>query len=392
MLIALLIIFAAWFYRPWSPYSPARVVFDREKADRTESFRTMDEIFPHQTIHGAEYVYDFPRSELPVLDLTYEYDGETRNVADFVDRAWITGLVVIKDGVLVHESYHRGSERETRHTSWSVAKSYVSTLIGMALKDGRITSLDDRTDKYAPEFEGTDYGPVTLRQLLMMSSGIEFNENYEERGSDIRNLFFNTFLLNRDVDKQVAKYKSSRAPETDFDYISPNTHVLSVVIRNVFDMPVGQAADERIFKPLGMAEASWSTDRHAKDAKAIGYCCINTRVVDYAKFGQLYLQDGVWNGERLLPEGWVDLIRTPQTPNHEPGPAGSGKRGYGLHFWLPSGADNEFSANGFNGQIIWMDKKRDVVIMRTAADRDFFSRANENEAVLRAIAKAVSGE
>ncbi len=389
---AIVLVFGLWFFRPWSEYSPSEVIFDREFGDYVDSYRSFDDTFPHMVIKGAKTPYQFPRNEQP-LNITYEWQGETKSLEQFTKEGIITGIVVLKDGVLVHESYYLGETARSRHTSWSVAKSYTATLIGIALKDGKIVSLDDTVEMYAPQFTGTDYGNATLRHLLMMSSGIGFNENYFERGSDIRKLFFNTFLLNQNVDKQVARYKLVREPGGALDYISPNTHVLSAVVRSVYNKPLAEVASQKLYQPVGMADASWSQDRKGKAGKAIGYCCLNTTVRDYAKFGQLYLQGGEWQGKQILPEGWVDLISTPPAQSHAPGKstAPTSQFGYGLHFWLPPGADEEFYAAGFNGQYIWIDRKRNIVIARTAADPDNAARAPEMVTVMRAIAKEVAG-
>ena len=187
----------------------------------------------------------------------------------------------------------------------------------------------------------------------------------------------------------VAKYHRSRPAGERFHYISPNTHVLSAVVRHVYDKPIATLIDERIYKPLGMPSAYWSQDRKGDKGKAIGYCCLNTRAVDFARFGQLYLQDGVWNGKRILPEGWVDTIASPREPFQEPNPEKE-LFGYSYQFWIPYNSDGEFAAMGYNGQYIWVDRKRGVVIARTAADRDAILKLPETAVVMRAIAAAVS--
>jgi CubicO group peptidase (beta-lactamase class C family) len=389
-LVALTIFaFALWYFRPWSDLSPSDVSRLKNLDERIEVYREMDEVLPSRKIEGVSNPLPLPRNIQP-LNVTYEFDGKQKSLDGFIKERTITGLVVLKDGVLVHESYYLGEEPESRHTSWSVAKSYIATLVAMALEEGLISSIDDKVKKYVPEFAGTDYGDTSIRNLLMMSSGIDFNEDYEAEGSDIRNLFFGVFVFNADVDKMVRKYKRNRPAGQDFDYISPNTHVLSTVVRAVYGKPIAAIIDEKLYKPLGMPTAYWNQDRKGEKGKAIGYCCLSTRAVDYARFGQLYLQDGVWQGKRILPEGWVDSISTPRADFQEPVP---GEHfGYSYQFWIPPDYEGEFFAAGYNGQIIWVDRKRGVVIVRTSADRYYIENADENIAVMRAIAKAVSGE
>ena len=381
-----------WYFRPWSDLSPSDVIRLRNLEERVEVYREMERILPSRRIEGAANIYEFPENLMP-LDLTYEWEGQAKSLDTYIEERTVTSLVVLKDGELVFEDYYLDANREDRMTSWSVAKSYVATLINIAVEEGKISSLDDTVDMYVPDFEGTDYGKATLRHLLMMSSGIGFNEDYEVEGSDIRKLFFNVFLFNADVDKMVRQYKQDRAPGQDLDYISPNTHVLSAVVRHVYDKPVAEIADEKIFKPLGSAYAYWNQDRKGEKGKAIGYCCLSVRPVDYAKFGQMYLQNGEWNGKQIVSKEWVDTVATPQADFQDPKRNSTyGDFGYSYQFWIPPDYDDEFYAAGYNGQFIWVDRKRGVVIVRTAADRNYGGQSHENIAVMRAIAREVSGE
>lgn len=384
--ILILLAFYAWLFRPWAEYSPARIVWERETGDRVELYRKMDEVFPHQTIEGAGEPAIYTRRPNPIGE-TYAWDGQDKTLDQYAEEANATAFLVVKNGDIVFERYYRGETADSLHTSWSVAKSYIATLVGMALMDGKIRSLDDTVEMYAPQFQGTDYGQTRLRHLLMMSSGIDFVEDYEARGSDMRKLFFDVFILNADIDRFVENYQRNRQAGSDFEYISPNSHVLAAVLRGAYGKPVPQIASEKLFQPLGMADATWLTDRNAVDGKAVGYCCLQTRASDYARFGQLYVQDGMWDGQRLLPVGWTDLVSTPPSPMHVPGKTMYGTRGYGLHFWIPPDPEEEFFANGYNGQTVWIDRPRGVVVVQTAADEDSVARIDETMAVMRMLAR-----
>lgn len=393
VLAVVLIAGGLWWFQPWAEYSPSRVAKAQNPDNYLNMFRAMDDVFPARAIKAAD-PHPFPRAMRP-LDVAYEWNGETKSLETFMEEASITGLVVIADGQLIDERYRIGETAESPHTSWSVAKSFVATLIGMAIQEGRIASLDDTAETYAEQFAGTDYGATSLRHLLMMSAGVKFDEDYSKRGSDIRVLFVNTFIFNRNVDAQVAQVKRDRPPGQDLHYTSPNTHVLAAVVRAVYgDRPLAEIVQEKIWTPLGMVgDASWSQDRRGAEGIAIGYCCLNARAVDFAKLGQLYLQDGVWNGARLLPEGWVDLVSTPPEPFMQPSEDGPyAPLGYGLHFWVPPDADGEFFMSGVFGQNVWMDRRRRVVVMRTSADVDWATRRAESVAVFRAISQAAAPE
>jgi len=381
---------AGWYYRPWSDYAPAKIRALDDPEQYPQTYQRMDEILPH-TFIAADAPSAFPHNLRP-LNISYEWQGETKTLDQYLQEAQVTGLTVLHRGEVVAQIYGYDAGAQSRFTSWSVGKSFVATLIGKALYEGRINSLDDTVEQYAPEYAGTDYGATSLRHLLMMSSGMDFNEEYSaDAPSDVRPLFFNAFILRRNPDEMVAQIERDREPGEDFHYISPNSHVLSAVVRNVYDGRLAEIMERELWTPLGMKnEASWLQHKPGPEGIAIGYCCLQASSEDYARLGQLYLQDGVWNGERLLPEGWVDMVATPPTPSHEPGASRYAHRGYGLHFWIPENYDREFYAAGVFGQYIWMDRKRDLVIAQNAGDPNWTDRNVEMTAVFRAIAEAIA--
>jgi CubicO group peptidase (beta-lactamase class C family) len=231
-----------------------------------------------------------------------------------------------------------------------------------------IDSLDDRAARYAVQYAGTDYGDTTIRHLLMMSSGIDFNEDYEAGGSDIRNLFINTFLFNKDVDGVLKPYERNREPGEDFDYISSNTQVLGAVLRGAYDQDLGTLFREKLGEPLGISSGTWLTDRQGPAGKVLAYCCLQLTLENYAKLGQLYVQDGVVGETRVLPEGWRDFVRTAPTGDHEAKDE-IGSMGYGHHFWLHGADEGAFSMQGYDGQYVHMDPEEGVVIVMASADR-----------------------
>lgn len=362
---------ALWYYRPGSEFSPNEVITMSGLDDRRLPYRTMETIYPSRAIEAPEVATTFPRA-LRDLDISYAWEEGSWSFDDYAERRKVQGILVLKDGQVVMERYLGEAGPGDRFTSWSVAKSWISTLIGIALKEGKIESLDDKAADYAPSYHGTDYGDTSIRHLLMMSSGIDFNENYEERGSDIRKLFFNTFLLNRDVDDTVRSFPRNRPAGEDFDYISTNTQVLTAVLRGAYGQPLIEIVSEKLAQPLGMTGGTWLTDRHGEGAKELGYCCLQLTLEDYAKLGQLYVQDGVLGEERILPEGWREFVSTPPQESHEP--AGEGRLGYGMHFWVLGGDEGAFTMQGYDGQFVHMDPEEGVVIVMASADRHIDDR------------------
>ncbi|MEE2566776.1 serine hydrolase domain-containing protein [Hyphobacterium marinum] len=381
---------AAWFYRPWSEYSPAGYQAAGDPARLVELSQDMRSVFPGRTIQ-ARNPEPLPRNDAP-LEVSFDWQGETRTLDQYLTDSTSLGLVVLHRGEIVHESYRSGANPESRLTTWSVAKSFVASLIAIAMQEGHIASLDQTVAEFVPAYTGTDYGDTSLRHLLMMSSGIDFVEDYSAEDSDIRRLFFNAFIFERDIDSMIMEFERDTEPGTELDYISSNTQALSAVVRAIYGMPLADIVEEKIWTPLNMTgEAYWSQNVEGDQGIAVGYCCLNARLVDFARFGQWYLQDGVWDGERLLPEGWVQLATRPNAPFQEPGPdAIYAPRGYGLHFWIPDNPQGEYYAAGIYGQYVWVDERRDVVIARFAADPEWGARTEETFAVFRAIAEAVS--
>lgn len=381
---------AAWYFRPWSPYSPASIRAMDDPDAYPQTFQRMDSILPSRPI-AAPAPAPLPRAVAP-LALSYEWMGEEKALETYFEEADVTGLTVLRDGVVTAQAFRLGADSDTRFTSWSVAKTVVAVLIAKAMEDGLIDSLDDPAGQYAPQFAGTDYGAVSLRHLLMMSAGVDFNEEYSPgRPSDVRPLFFNAFILGRDVDAMVGEISSNRAPGEDNHYVSPNSHVLSAVVRAVYDAPLAEIVERELWAPLGMTgEASWLQNLAGDGGVPIGYCCLQATSEDYARFGQFLLQDGVWDENRLLPEGFVEMASAPNAPFQEPGATPYPGRGYGLHVWVPEDYDGEFYAAGVFGQYIWIDRRRGVVIAMNAGDPGFAERYFESAAVLRAIAQHVS--
>lgn len=389
-LAVLVVAGGAWFYRPWAPYSPAKVWEGRNAEDRSEFYRSMSSVFPNREIPGAPDATELPR-DLRNLDIAYEAGGERRTLEDYAATYDITGLMVVKDGRVVLERYWRGETAEDLHTSWSVAKSVIALLIGAAIEDGRIDSLDDPAAKYAPIYRGTDFGETSIRHLLAMSSGIDFVEDYEAVGSDMRKLFFNVFFLNRDVDKFVRRYERDREEGSDFVYQSPNSIVLAAVIRGAYGENLSSVVQEKLFVPLGLHGGNWLLDRNAKSGKELGYCCLNIRLEDFARLGLFVLNDGVAEGDRIVPEGWIDLVGTPPQETHKDIPGKNGF-GYGYHFWLPGGEDGVVAMAGYNGQAVWVDRERELVVAMTGADRKYPGENTEFAAMLGAALDAAAAE
>lgn len=385
--LLIIVAIALFVLRPWSTYTPLAMnsLFAPEK--RLENFRHMDRIFPSRPIAAGDEKFEFNRDERP-LALSYLFQEQQHSLDEFLERVSGTGLLIIKNDVIVHERYMNGGSESSNFTSWSVAKSFVSTLVGMALGDGLIQSLDEPISDYVPELKGSGYEGVAIRHVLQMSSGVAFDETYDNRFSDIQQFFVQVFVLGRRADAMMASYAKAMPPGQEHHYASVDTQALGMLLQRLYKKPLATLLSERIWQPLGMeAEAYWNIDQADEEGMEIAFCCINARLRDYAKLGRLYLQQGNWNGEQLLPANWVQEATTPNAPHLEPGasPHGYGPRGYAYQWWVPENYQREYFAAGVWGQFIYVSEPDDLIIVRTSADPNYRDNMAETIAVFRAI-------
>lgn len=321
-----------------------------------------------------------PRGNGPTSPLPYGADHALPAGADaWVEERSLTSLLVLKDGQIVHESYFKGTTAEDRRISWSVAKSYLSALVGVLLTEGAIESIDDPVTKYAPQLVGGAYDGASLRQVLNMASGVTFDEDYLDFNSDI-NRMGRVLALGGRMDEFAADLTEVFAPPGEtWQYVSIDTHVVGMVVRGATDRSVADLLSEKIIQPLGLEYAPYYVTDGVGTAFVLGGLNITTR--DYARFGQMFAQRGNWQGQQVVPADWVEASTAPSAPSGA---------GYGYQWWIPDGsAPGEYMARGVYGQYIYIDTARQVVIVTTAADRQFREPGanQQNVDMFRAIAE-----
>ena len=322
-----------------------------------------------------------PVSQLPAGPAATMPDG----FEDWITNRSVTSLVVLKDGQLVHESYHKGTSDTDLRMSFSVAKSFLSALFGVIVAEGKIASLDDPVTAYAPSLKGGAYDGVSIRNVLQMSSGIAFDEDYLDFNSDI-NRMQRVLALGGSMDGFAQSLKDKeREPGIKWQYVSIDTHILSMVIRGATGQDISSLLSEKVIEPLGFEESPLYLVDGDEVAVVLGG--LNVRARDYARFGQMFLDNGLYNGKQVIPADWV-AESTVASAKTEPG-----KIGYGYQWWIPVGATTgEYLARGIYGQYIYVNQNAGVVIARTAADRQFREEGAhaENVAMFRAIAAALN--
>ncbi|MDR3500615.1 MAG: serine hydrolase [Parvibaculum sp.] len=381
----------------WQEIERARFVASMfSGADEVENFRNMDAIFPSRKIARAGAVYDIPQGAPLDLPATYSYEGKTLDTAKFLAATDTTGLLIVKDGKIVHEQYWRGNDKDTRWISWSVGKSFISALVGIAVGEGKIASVDDPLTKYAPELIGTGYEGVSIKNALQMSSGVSWNEDYSDKNSDIAR-FGRTLAFGGSMVEFAKSLKRAHAPGTVNHYNSMDAQVLGLVLLHATGKTPSDYLSEKIWSKIGAArDGYWVLDDTGTELAAGG---VNVTLRDYAKFGLLYLHEGNWMGEQLVPRDWVKASHTPDAPQLVPGKRDNADdiMGYGYLWWLPETADGPFSAIGIYNQFVYVDPAHDLVIAKTSANHTYGAdttdasyREHETFALFRAIADKAS--
>uniref|UniRef100_UPI0040579BF5 serine hydrolase domain-containing protein n=1 Tax=Candidatus Electrothrix sp. TaxID=2170559 RepID=UPI0040579BF5 len=326
-----------------------------------------------------------PRGDGPVSPLPQGPEMTLpEGVATWIEARNVTSLLVLHEGRIVHESYLLGTLPGDRRISWSVAKSFLSALIGIALAEGQIAALDDPVTRYAPQLQGSAYDGTTIRQLLQMTSGLEFDEDYLDYDSDI-NRMGRVLALGGSMDGFATGLTARAAdPGTRWKYVSIDTHALAMVLRGATGRDLPGLLSEHIIQPLGFeAEPYYLSDGEGV-AFALGGLNVTTR--DYARFGLMVEQMGRYGDRQVVPEDWIKASTTPSAPTPE------GALQYGYQWWMPEDArDGELFGDGIYGQFIYIDRARDAVIVVTSADRGFREPGVKtgNIAMLRRIAAAL---
>lgn len=360
----------------------AAALWKREEITRLMAVNSL--FAPDTIVHNFSHMDDLfltrplSRGDGPVSPLPKGPDATLPpEVADWITARAITALVILKDGRIVHESYHQGTTPDDLRISWSVAKSFLSALFGILHAEGKI-GLDDPVTQYVPTLKGTAYDGTTVRHILTMSSGVAFNEDYMDFWSDI-NRMGRVLALGRSMDAFAASLKDRAAdPGTRWHYVSIDTHVLGMIIRGATGEDIPDLLERHILAPLGLERAPYYLTDGYGTAFVLGGLNLTTR--DYARFGQMIAQGGSWQGRQIVPRDWVDASTTPSAPNGA---------GYGYQWWIADGATpGEVNAQGIYGQYIWIDRARNVVIAVNAADRGFEDDgvAAANIALFRKIA------
>ena len=351
----------------------------------------LDQIFESRLIRRATTPSRLERvNSEPAL--RYEFGGETRTLDDYLARNPATGLLIARGDTILIERYQYGRNDRDRFTSWSMAKTVTSMLVGIAIAEGHIRSVDDLAAAYVPALSGTEYGRTSLRHLLQMSSGVRFVEQYTGV-DDVSRLAADTFLQlgSGGVDAVTPFNVRVRPSGTKFSYASVETQVLGLVLRSAVGRPVADYLQEKIWAPIGAeADATWLIDRSGQE---VTFCCINAVLRDYARLGLLLAHDGNWRGRQIIPAAWIeDATRVAPDQTHlRPGIATS-FFGYGYQVWIFPGERRMFAFLGVRGQAIWVDPASRLVMVHTAVRKQWVGPGiREATALWQSIVRELGG-
>lgn len=341
-------------YRAGYPQTQARLV---------GNFSHYDSISTTRRVAKAAVPYPLARAAQEI-SLHYTYKGAVHSLTDYLERQPTTGLLILKDSTILAEHYQYGRTEQDRFLSQSMAKTVVSMLVGIAVSEGKIHTVDELAQSYVPGLVGSEVGATPLRALLHMSSGIAYHEVYDGHDDAAK---LNRAIWGRNAAGAVAGIREfnirESPPDTHWYYKGLDTETVGLVLAGATGKTLSDYLHEKIWSRIGTeSDALWAVDAHGQEP---AFCCLNITLRDYARLGRLLAFDGNWNGEQVIPKDWVLAATTPQAAFLQPG-AEAGYYGYGYQVWLLPGDKRQFVLLGIHGQQIYVDPESKLVLVHTA--------------------------
>lgn len=324
---------------------------------QAQIYPAIETAFPVDPILRGSYVRPLPTAATEIAP-TWTYEGRMWTVESYMEANRVSGLLVLKDGKIALERYGLGRKPDQRWTSFSVAKSFTSTLVGVAIKDGKIKSLQEPVTTYVPELKGSGYDGVTVGQLLTMSSGVKWNEDYGDPNSDVARYAYAPEVTPgvSPIVSYMSKLPREAEPGSRFHYSTGETDLVGILLENAVGTSLSDYASKKLWQPIGMEQDGiWIVGTDGRERSG---CCMSMTLRDYGRFGQFMLEGGVAQGRELLPNGWVQdatSSRISIAPNQP---------GYGYFWWMQEGG---YAAIGIFGQAITIFPKENLVIVSNAA-------------------------
>jgi CubicO group peptidase (beta-lactamase class C family) len=391
-LFALIVFASAANAQPVNPHAAEPIGTVRQVYDgalppdiQVNTFRNIDRLFPTRTVARGNHVYPLPAGK-PLQNLRFVSNGRDYDLHDYVSLNRVGGLLVLKDGKIALERYELGNTDKTRWMSMSVVKSATASLVGAALQDGHIKSLDDQVAAYLPQLADSAYRGVTIRNLLQMASGVKWDETYTDPASDRRRML-EVQISQRPggVLELMSGLPRAAEPGTRWNYSTGETHVVGALVRAAVGKPLAEYLSQRIWAKFGMeSDATWWLE--SPNGLEVGGSGLSATLRDYGRLGLFLLGGGKAGGEQVLPVNWVKEAGSPKS-------VGGRMVDYGFMLWpIPNSAgtinEGAFEARGIFGQHIYVNPMEKVVIVvwsalpkpigtATIVDDDFFAAASQ---------------
>ncbi len=336
-----------------------------------DNFNRIKDMAPVTTMRGATKPFGFGCGEIIALPDTFNYMGGQVEVGSFLKSTDTSALLVIHQGKIRFEKYSLTGGRNVNWLSMSVAKSFIATAIGIAVDEGLIDIQKVITD-YVPDLKGSAYDSVRIKDVLQMSSGAAWSEDYSDPESDVLRLGM-IMAAGGSLDEFVASMQPEKEPGVVNRYNSGDTQALGMLLTQATGTSITQYMQEKIWTPLGMeSDAYWMTDDHGMEMAFVG---MNATARDYAKLGELYRLKGKWQGKQIVSEQWIHDAVTPDAEHIMPNVNDDLSLGYGYQWWVPESTEREYSAIGVYNQFVYVNPSRDLVIVKLSANADY---AKEN--------------
>jgi CubicO group peptidase (beta-lactamase class C family) len=324
------------------------------------AYRIVDKLFAHRVVRRGPTVHELPRGR--EIAPRYLADGAEHDVASFMDRNAIVGLLVIRNGEVVLERYGLGLQEHDRWSTMSTVKSMTAMLVGAAVRDGAIVSIDDPLTRYLPALRESAYEGVTLRHVMTMSSGTRWNEDYGDRNSDVNR--YSKSLADKvpgGVLRLMASLPRAHSPGGTFLYNSGDTYLLGAALTAAIGKPLADYMSEKIWQPAGMECDAFYT-LESEGGQEIGGSRAGMVLRDFGRFGLFVANDGVIDGSRVLPDDWVTAAATPAFKVAAPPVIDITH--YGYSWWL---GDGVMAALGHAGQRIDIFRNEGLVVVTLGA-------------------------
>lgn len=363
-----------------------------------ENFSRMQQLNPVSKLSPSSQPCEFSRGAAATLPTTYVHEGKTKNLHSLLGATHTAALLVLKGGEIRFEQYWLSGGPEVQWISMSVAKSFISALLGIAISEGLIGSIEDPMDQYVPILSSSAYGGVRIKDVLQMSSGARWNENYSEPDSEIFRLTLASAGVGSFSDFMMTMVRETE-PGTLCQYCSADTQALGMLVAGATGRSITAYMQEKLSEPMGMQDAGyWITDGQGEEN---AYAGLLLTARDFAKLGELYRLGGQWHGKQLVPADYVQASVRADAPHLMPGVplvgAHSFGPGYGYQWWIPAGDLGDYVAIGVYNQFIYVDPSQDTVIVKLSANPSYGTstqeednKDNENIAALRAISRHIS--